>query len=79
MEVIGIRMQQKPSDPGDPARRDNLYEARSDGTTHGSQKVHARSTSLMLEAQKLPWAAGGLVALGVGAIVGLSRAATPKR
>ncbi|TCP32460.1 SDR family oxidoreductase [Sphingomonas sp. BK235] len=79
MEVIGTRIQQKPSDPGDPARRDNLYEARSDGTSHGSQKVHARSTSLMLEAQKLPWAAGGLVALGVGAIVGLSRAATPKR
>jgi hypothetical protein len=33
----------------------------------------------MLEAQKLPFAAGGLIALGVGANVGLSRAATPKR
>lgn len=79
MEVIGTRIQQKPGDPGDPSRRDNLYEARSDGTTHGSQKVHARSSSLILEAQKLPFAAGGLIALGVGAIVGLSRAATPKR
>jgi NAD(P)-dependent dehydrogenase (short-subunit alcohol dehydrogenase family) len=54
MEAVGTRAQQKPGDPGDPARRDNLYESRSDGQVHGSQSVNVRRTSLFLEAQKQP-------------------------
>jgi short-subunit dehydrogenase len=56
MERIGVESQQKPGDSGDPARRDNLYEPRSDGATHGAQDVHVRKTSLLLEAQKQPLA-----------------------
>jgi hypothetical protein len=56
METIGVESQQKPGDSGDPARRDNLYEPRSDGATHGAQDVHVRKTSLLLEAQKQPLA-----------------------
>jgi hypothetical protein len=54
MEAIGVDQQQKPGDPGDPAKRDNLYEPRSDGTIRGSQNVYVRRTSLLLEAQKQP-------------------------
>ena len=69
METFARRAQQSPSDPGDSARRDNLYEARADGAERGSQDVRARRTSLTLEAQKRPAAtaalalAGGLLAL----------------
>jgi hypothetical protein len=54
MEAIGVSSQQKPGDPGDPAKRDNLYEPKSDGRVRGSQDVHVRQTSLLLEAQKGP-------------------------
>jgi hypothetical protein len=54
MEKVGVQSQQKPGDPGDPAERDNLYEPRSDGRVHGTQDVHVRRTSLLLEAQKGP-------------------------
>jgi hypothetical protein len=79
MEAIGTRIQQKPGDAGKPDRRDNLHEPRSDGQIHGSQHVHTRRTSLTLEAQKLPYVAAGVVALGVGALVGLSRLLLPRR
>jgi len=62
MEAFGRRAQQSPSDPGDPARRDNLYEARADGAERGSQDVRARRTSLTLKAQKRP---GTTVALAL--------------
>lgn len=78
MEVIGTRMQQKPGDPGAADRRDNLHEPRSDGSVHGSQRVHTRKTSLALEAQKLPYVAGGAMALGVGALIGLARVLKPR-
>ena len=54
MEAVGVGSQQKPGDPGDPATRDNLYEPRSDGRIHGTQDVHVRRTSLLLELQKGP-------------------------
>lgn len=79
MELVGTRIQQKPGDPGDPERRDNLYEARSDGQVHGSQRVHARKTSLVLEAQKMPNRAGAAAALGVAALIGITRALMPRR
>ena len=62
MEAFGRRAQQSPSDPGDPARHDNLYEPRADGAVRGSQDVPARRTSLTLEAQKRP---GTTVALAL--------------
>ena len=63
MEAVGTRMQQKPGDPGDPQRRDNLYEPRADGKRRGSQDVGSRRTSLTLQAQKYP-ARAGLMAVG---------------
>ncbi|QAY77827.1 SDR family oxidoreductase [Sphingosinicella sp. BN140058] len=70
MEAFGASAQQKPGDAGDPAKRDNLYEARSDGEVHGGQDVQIRRTSLLLEAQKSPFrlpfavAAAGLELIG---------------
>ena len=70
MEALGVSAQQKPGDPGDPARRDNLYEPRADGEVHGAQDVHVRRTSLFLEAQKSPFrlpfaaAAAGIELIG---------------
>ncbi len=61
MEAAGTRMQQMPDHPGDPARRDNLYEPRADGL-RGSQPVHARRSSIALQMQKL---AGPLLAIGL--------------
>jgi len=54
MEVFGGSAQQKPGDPGDPDKRDNLYHPRADGTVHGEQDVFVRRTSLLLQAQKQP-------------------------
>jgi hypothetical protein len=62
MEAFGVSAQQKPDDPGDPTKRDNLYEPRSDGQVRGRQDVHVRRSSLFLDAQtdplRLPLAAG---------------------
>jgi short-subunit dehydrogenase len=63
MEVVGKVVQQKQNDPGDPARRDNLYDPRADGL-RGSRDVIARRTSLAVQAQKLP-----LLGLGAGVAV----------
>ena len=75
METIGRVMQQKPDQPGREAMRDNLYEPREDGDTHGSQNVMVRRTSLALQVQKLPLglplAIAGAAAIGV---VGMMRA-----
>lgn len=66
MEAFATRAQQKPGDPGDPARRDNLYEPRADGHKRGSQDVSVRETSLSLQAQKYPASFGiGLAAAAV--------------
>lgn len=54
MEAIGRPAQVKSQDPGDPAKRDNLYEPRPDGVIDGGQDVYVRRQSLLLEAQKRP-------------------------
>ena len=69
MELGGTRAQQKPDDPGDPERRDNLREPRGNGALRGSQDVLARRTSLALQLQKLPPATLGLGLLAAGAIL----------
>ena len=61
---------QTTQDPGDPAQRDNLYEAREDLHERGTLHPFTRKTSLLLEAQLHPAAtalAAGLGALFVGA------------
>jgi len=61
MEVAGTRLQQKPGDAGDPARRDNLYHARADAL-RGSETVRARQSSVALQIQK---AASPMLVLGM--------------
>jgi hypothetical protein len=73
MEAAGASIQQKLDDPGDPARRDNLCEFRADGTTRGSQRVHARSMSLLVQAQKLPGGLMSVAVMGVGITVAVAR------
>jgi NAD(P)-dependent dehydrogenase (short-subunit alcohol dehydrogenase family) len=68
MEAVGKPMQEKPGDPGRPARRDNLYEPREDGALRGSQSVYARRSSLALQAQKHR-AATAALALGIGTAI----------
>ena len=68
MEATGIRAQQKPDDPGDPTRRDNLYEPRADAL-RGSQHVHARGSSVALQLQKLPRSLITIGLLGAGAVL----------
>jgi len=71
MELFGVEAQQKPGDPGDPAKRDNLYQPR-DGDVEGGQHVFARQTSLWLQAQKRPMALP-LAALAGFALMGAAR------
>lgn len=54
MEAIGTSIQQMSSDPGDAARRDNLYEPRPDGAKRGSQAVRVRRSSVALQVQRWP-------------------------
>jgi NAD(P)-dependent dehydrogenase (short-subunit alcohol dehydrogenase family) len=56
MELLGGPAQRQAGDAGDPARRDNLFAPRADGAVHGGQSHHVRRSSLLLEAQKHPWA-----------------------
>ena len=67
MEAAGGSAQRKPGDPGDPTRRDNLYQARADGAERGSQQVFARGSSLLVELQKLPSGFASLAIGGMGA------------
>jgi len=67
MELVGTRAQQKPSDPGDPGRRDNLHHARDDAL-RGSQAVHARRSSVALQIQKAASPLLGLAVLGGGVL-----------
>jgi hypothetical protein len=77
MEVVGTSVQQKPGDAGDPTRRDNLYEPRSDAM-RGSQRVHARRSSVALQLQKLPTPLVALGAIGVSALALVARAAAQR-
>lgn len=81
MEAGGGAAQRKPADPGDPTRRDNLYEPRADGAERGSQKVLARGTSLLVQLQKLPTSLFPVVIGGLGAIAlaGLKARHKPRR
>lgn len=63
MEVVGTRIQQKPGDAGSPSRQDNLFEPRHDAL-RGSQRVHARRSSIALQLQKLPQPAAAAGLLG---------------
>ncbi|MDQ0837782.1 SDR family oxidoreductase [Sphingomonas faeni] len=78
MELVGTTTQQKPDDPGDPTRRDNLYEPRVDAL-RGSQNVHARTSSTVLQAQKLHPAFLMLGVVGAGIAVALSRPKPTRR
>ncbi len=60
------RFTQTTKDPGDPARRDNLYQVREDLDERSTLHPFTRKTSLLLEAQLNP-AATALVA-GFGAL-----------
>lgn len=61
MESIGRGAQIKPQDPGDPAKRDNLYVPRPEGTIDGGQGVYVRRQSFLLAAQKRPVAAAAIL------------------
>jgi NAD(P)-dependent dehydrogenase (short-subunit alcohol dehydrogenase family) len=78
MEASGTRAQQKPGDPGDPARRDNLYEPRPDAL-RGSQRVRARGSSIALQIQKLPSPLLALGVLGAGVVLAVRGVATRRR
>jgi len=69
MEAFG-RETQVTDTPGDPMKRDNLYEPKRDGSVTGGQPRYVRRTSLLLEAQKNPLLAPvmfGIAGLGVAA------------
>ena len=68
---------QSSSDPGEPGRRDNLYEPRDDGAEHSSLHPFTRKTSLALEAQLHPFATAATVA-SIGLIL-LGAAASRRR
>jgi len=71
MEMAGTELQQKPDDPGDPARRDNLYEPRADAL-RGSQRVRARRSSIALQLQKAGTPLAIATVLGTGAVLALA-------
>ena len=61
------RLTQTTDDPGEPARRDNLYEPRQDMDERSTLGPFTRKTSLLLEAQLHPWASAAMA--GVGALL----------
>jgi NAD(P)-dependent dehydrogenase (short-subunit alcohol dehydrogenase family) len=69
MEAVGTRVQQKPGDAGSPSRQDNLFEPRDDAL-RGSQRVHARRTSIALQLQKLPQPVAAAGLLGAAMVFG---------
>lgn len=78
MEMVGTTAQQKPGDAGDPTRRDNLHEPRDDAM-RGSQHVHARRSSIVLQLQKLPSSLLAIGAVGVSVLALAARAAAQRR
>jgi hypothetical protein len=67
MEMTGTTLQQKPDDPGDATRQDNLHRPRRDAL-RSSQRVHARRSSIALEIQKASLPLLALAVFGAGAI-----------
>jgi NAD(P)-dependent dehydrogenase (short-subunit alcohol dehydrogenase family) len=78
MEATGTTLQQKPGDPGDAARRDNLRHYRNDAL-RGSQNVHARRSSITLQIQKVPSPLLALAFMGAGATAAYKLWASPRR
>jgi NAD(P)-dependent dehydrogenase (short-subunit alcohol dehydrogenase family) len=80
MEAVGAQVQQSRDDPGDPAKRDNLYEHRVDGTEKTAQRVWMRKSSLTVAAQKLPARVWFTAMAGLGVLAALHRfASRPRR
>ncbi|QBX33886.1 hypothetical protein E4191_03510 [Paracoccus liaowanqingii] len=61
MEAKGRPAEVKPKHLGDPAQRDNLYKARSNGVIDGDQDIYFRRQSLLLEVQKRPLSAAAVL------------------
>jgi NAD(P)-dependent dehydrogenase (short-subunit alcohol dehydrogenase family) len=75
MEALGVSSQQSRDDPGLSARRDNLHDARADGTIDGAQDAQVRTTSFLLQAQKLaPSRPEGLIRAGMNRVANLAEA-----
>jgi NAD(P)-dependent dehydrogenase (short-subunit alcohol dehydrogenase family) len=68
MEVTGKTLQQKAGHPGDSARRDNVYDSRPNAR-RGSQRLHPRGHSVLVQMQKLPAPVLVLSPLGVGTAI----------
>lgn len=64
------KVTQTSSDPGDPQRRDNLYEPREDEAERSSLRPFTRKTSLALEAQLHPLAAAATLASVAALLLG---------
>lgn len=73
MEAALVRAQHSPDDPGDPAMRDNLFEAKKDGRAEGTQRFPVKRFSLFLEAQKHPLAAAAILGGAASAAALLAR------
>lgn len=71
MEIVGRPMQQRADDTEIPDRRDNLYEPSVDAL-RGSQDVHARGSSLAVQAQKVPKRAIGMLLIGGAAAMAMT-------
>ena len=67
------RITQTSRNPGDPARRDNLYEVREDMGERSTLRPFTRKTSLLLEAQLNPAATAIAAALGTLALGAAAR------
>jgi NAD(P)-dependent dehydrogenase (short-subunit alcohol dehydrogenase family) len=78
MELTGTALQQKPGDAGDPTRRDNLYHPRADAL-RGSQRVHARGSSVALQVQKAASPLLMLTVLGGGTALAIAARVAGRR
>lgn len=80
MQAFGTASQQSPDDPGITGRRDNLHSPRADGTVDGAQDANVRTTSFLLEAQKVELPTPGrLLRAGLNAIADVAEAADAAR
>lgn len=80
MEAFGVGAQQSPDDAGVLNRRDNLHEPKSEGTVDGAQDAKVRTTSLLLQAQKIGLPTpGDVVRAGLNAAADLAEAVDAAR
>ncbi len=71
-DAVDTRVQQKPYDAVDPARRDDLYEPRT-GMLRGRRQIDARGSSVALHLQKLPRGLFTIGLIGVGIMLTVDR------